>query len=357
MSPQDQFDSFVNTLAKESKADANAKFYKPGDLYFSSHIPFGIRTGLPQIELALGRPGWPAGRIVELYGFAMVGKTTLGYHAISNVQKMGGMGVVIDTELTFDEDRATTCGVDVKGDFAYFTADTVEAYFRTIERVLSGLRSSEYSKPVLIMVDSVTGALVESEKVKEFGAEPRVGIEAKVIRAGLKKIIPDLADTKACLLLINHAVSIIAMTKWARNRQAAGGHAIKLLASARAEFRNTGKIKDPNDKEKELGQKIKILFEKSKIGSLYYPIVDTELLFECGFNTVASLLEAMKTTKMIISESEARKGTYTFRQEGQEDITFIRKEWPGLIESFGGVDKMYDYFIETCISTGIIKPY
>src|SRR3972149_2030669 len=68
------------------------------DLTLSSHVKFGIPTPIPQLDLSLGRPGYPAGRLVELYGLPATGKTTAAYHAMAQCQKMGGLAVLIDTE-------------------------------------------------------------------------------------------------------------------------------------------------------------------------------------------------------------------------------------------------------------------
>ena len=53
--------------------------------YMMSYIPYGIHT-LPMLEVAIGRQGLPAGKIVEVYGEPHTGKTTFAYHAIAETQ-------------------------------------------------------------------------------------------------------------------------------------------------------------------------------------------------------------------------------------------------------------------------------
>ena len=49
-----------------------------------------IPTGYFVLDLALGIGGLPRGRIVEIYGPGLLGKTTLALHCIAEGQKNGG---------------------------------------------------------------------------------------------------------------------------------------------------------------------------------------------------------------------------------------------------------------------------
>src|SRR5256714_15691829 len=50
-----------------------------------------IPTGALSLNLALGIGGVPRGRIVEVVGPESSGKTTLIYHVLAEVQKLGGV--------------------------------------------------------------------------------------------------------------------------------------------------------------------------------------------------------------------------------------------------------------------------
>ncbi len=64
----DTFDDFLNGMASGKKA-IDFRVFKGTDLQLSSHVPFGIPTGIPQLDLSIGRKGYPAGRIIEVFGF------------------------------------------------------------------------------------------------------------------------------------------------------------------------------------------------------------------------------------------------------------------------------------------------
>ena len=91
------FDELFKLADKGLKKDAYASMKRAGDITLGSYVPFGILTGLPELDLRMGRPGWPAGRPIEVYGFEHCGKTSLALHAIAQAQKVGGAGVFIDT--------------------------------------------------------------------------------------------------------------------------------------------------------------------------------------------------------------------------------------------------------------------
>ncbi len=57
-----------------------------------------IPTGSLGLNYALGVGGYPRGRIIEIYGPESSGKTTLAIHAMSEVQKAGGIAAIIDAE-------------------------------------------------------------------------------------------------------------------------------------------------------------------------------------------------------------------------------------------------------------------
>src|SRR5271167_558919 len=75
-------------------------------------VSSGLLTGIAQLDLAMGRPGIPQGKVTEVYGFTASGKTTLALHLIAECQKMGGSALFIDTTASFEQDLARKLNVD-----------------------------------------------------------------------------------------------------------------------------------------------------------------------------------------------------------------------------------------------------
>lgn len=347
----DEFDAIFKGIIKDSEKDPNASLFKAGDIAIKSHIPWAIPSGVPDIDINIGRPGWPAGRVVELYGFEHCGKTTLAYHALAQAQRMGGSGFFIDTEKSWDEHRAAQIGIDVDHRFGIVDADSVDAVFRMIKRTLLQRKKHNDGKPFVIVVDSVTGAATEEMHAKEIGAAERVGQDAKAIRGGMRRVVPDVAATNTTLIMVNHATSNITSNKYAKQSDSSGGHSIKLAATVRLAMKSSGWIKDKDEVEKRLGQKISIKIEKLKNSTLEYPeIRDITLLNTIGFDTEESLLSAGCKAGWI----EHKKGSKTYKLDDEE---FSKADWPAVVMAHGLVQGAYKEFLAWCLDNGVMHEW
>ena len=72
-----------------------------------------IPSGSIALDIALGIGGLPRGRVIEVYGPEMSGKTTVALHVIAEAQKQGGEAAFIDAEHALDPNYASNLGVDV----------------------------------------------------------------------------------------------------------------------------------------------------------------------------------------------------------------------------------------------------
>jgi recombination protein RecA len=339
------FDDMFKAVAKKSKGDANTMVFRPGDINIKSNIPWSIRTGLPELDFNMGKPGWPAGRVAELYGFEHCGKTTLGYHAMAQAQRMGGSAWFLDTEKSWDELRAMDCGVDPDFRVGIGDPDSVDAMFRQIQYILEARAEDNDGKPLVIVVDSVTGAATEGMKAKTIGEIEKIAQDAKAIRGGIRRIQPDIAGLNINLFMINHATANITSNKYAKQSDSSGGHSIKLAATVRVAMKAAGWIKTA-DKTMRLGQKVSLQVEKLKGSQLDYPEVkDTPLLNTVGFDTTESLLRAGIKSGWV----DHKPSTKVYKLYDEE---FDRKAWPDMVFARGGIDTVYGEWIDWCIEDG-----
>ena len=72
-----------------------------------------ISSGSLGLDIALGIGGLPRGRVVEIYGPELSGKTTLALHTIAEAQKKGGICAFVDAEHALDPIYARKLGVNV----------------------------------------------------------------------------------------------------------------------------------------------------------------------------------------------------------------------------------------------------
>src|SRR5271154_6088917 len=87
-----------------------------------------IRTGSLIVDKVLGIPGFPRGRVTELFGGEACGKTTLSIHSAIEAQKVGEPVVFLDYEQAFHHGYAQHLGLNVKDPdlFAFYQPKTFE---------------------------------------------------------------------------------------------------------------------------------------------------------------------------------------------------------------------------------------
>lgn len=352
------FEEFLAELGASAKKDGKGlefEIFKGTDLGLGSHVPFGIPTRVPSLDLAIGRPGWPAGRVIEILGWEHSGKTTLALAAVASVQRKDGFALWIDTERTFDPEWARRNGCDPDRMIIGET-DSIEGVFQILMKALEARQNSEdFSTPFIAVTDSITA--VPSLKVleRDIGQVDLIGVDARAIRNGMRKITGLVADTKAIAMFVNHSIAKTATTPFAKQSQSAGGHALKFYSSLRVECTYMGMVKDEKDRSIKEGMKIKMKMEKNKINSTGSLEAESELL-ACGFDLKNNLFEALVRIGQI---KKVNNRTYTFTiPKTEETIQFGKKEWGEIIERYSnGVDSIYNWFLSKAIEKGLITGY
>jgi recombination protein RecA len=338
---EDLFSRVEKALAKK---ELDISGYRASDVRIASHIPYGIRTRMPQLDLAMGRPGYPVGRVIELYGLPYCGKTTAGFLAIAETQKQGGLAILIDTETAFEPMRAAEVGVDVDN-LRIYSPISIQETFTLIGEILDAL--VDFSKPIVIVVDSVTAVPTKWQGEKGL-TNQKPGELAQQIKMGMKIITSKVAKKKALLLLVNHAHETMAM--YGKKTTSSGGHAIKFFSSNRIEFKHTKTLKTADGKER-LGQEIKVNIEKLKVAKLRHPDFKINLMVDGGFDTLGSLLEAMISIGMV---KHPKGGKVYTLETGTE---FAKIEWPQVVADNGGLDALYEHFIKEACARGRMIPW
>ena len=121
-----------------------------------------IPTGIPELDKALGIGGIPRGRITEIYGDAMDGKTTVALSIARQVQKMGGNILYIDADCALSSYQLENAGITEAG-FYIVRPDTMEDAFEICSM------SSVNGAIQLIIIDSITALQTRADEKAEMG--------------------------------------------------------------------------------------------------------------------------------------------------------------------------------------------
>ncbi len=154
-----------------------------------------VPTGSLSLDLALGLGGLPKGRIVEIYGPESSGKTTVALHVVAEVQKKGGIAAFIDAEHALDPAYARKIGVQIE-DLYISQPDNGEQALEITETMV---RSGAVD---VVIVDSVAALVPKAEIDGDMG-DSHVGLQARLMSQGLRKLIGIISKTDCIVIFIN----------------------------------------------------------------------------------------------------------------------------------------------------------
>jgi recombination protein RecA len=192
-----------------------------------------IPSGSIAVDAALGIGGLPRGRMVELFGPPGVGKSTLALQVIAAAQGEGQTAALVDVECTFDAGYAARLGVDVDR-LVLLRADDGEQALRMVERLVASQGVD------LVVVDSVA-ALAPAEELSGSMMEGPSFAHSEMIANGLRRIARVMAQSPACLLLLNQ---LRAYHGFGYTETSTGGWGLKLHAAVRADMREVGQRRE-----------------------------------------------------------------------------------------------------------------
>ncbi len=199
-------------LASIIKQNINSKFKDKDVALFlnaQEEVKGWISTGSPTLDIAISNKregGWPRGKIIELSGLEASGKSLLAAHAIKNTQKLGGIGVYIDTEHASDTTFLEAIGVDLSK-MVYVEMNILEDIYQTIEDILIKIQSEKKDVPVTIVFDSQSGAVALNEYEGDYKKEGWNTDKAIINSKAMRKITSLIGKTNA-ILIINQQLRV-----------------------------------------------------------------------------------------------------------------------------------------------------
>jgi len=165
-----------------------------------------IDTGSIQLNYAIRNAvggGYPEGRIIEISGPPSSGKSHLAYHAASVAQKLGGLVVYVDTENSVPVQKLADMGIDVRKRFVYVDTHCTEEVFSIIESTITKAKQIvEKNVPIVVIWDSVAATSPKAELDGEY-EDNTIGLQARVISKGMRKITGVIGQNNVTLLCLN----------------------------------------------------------------------------------------------------------------------------------------------------------
>jgi len=291
-----------------------------------------ISTGIPALDLALGCGGIPKGRIIEVFGPEMSGKTTLALQIIAQAQKEEGvLAHFIDAEHALDLQYAQNLGVDL--------SRIIISQPDNGEQALSVVEFAAEKSLGVVVVDSVAALVPKAEIEGEMG-DAQMGLQARLMSQAMRKLTGIASKNSTTIIFINQIRMKIG--GYGNPEVTSGGNALKFYASVRIDIRKGKPIKessvgddelgeDNNKKARVLGQETNVKIVKNKCAAPFR-FCSFDLIYGKGFNGLRSLI-SVAVERGIIDKGGAWYSYNGEKWQGMAAVEAVLQSNPALLET------------------------
>lgn len=350
----------IDMLANDVLSIINKKFKEfPDAIQFMSDanvVNDWFSTACDILDLAISnRPygGLPGSKIVEFNGLEGSGKSLVAAHVMAECQKRGGLAVLYDIEGAVGMlDFYASLGLNAEKLLYIDKLRTLEEVYMSMESIIEKTITSNKEIPLVIVLDSVTGATTLKELEEDYEKKGFATEKAKV-NSGAMRRIPSLINGRKILIILIQQLraNMNAVGFGADPWQTINGVAIPYTASVRLRFKKLGQIKGKiNGIESAIGERIQVQIIKNRVGPPRRKVV-FDVRYDSGIDNYGSWLTALKELGAL-SQSGSSYGYKYVDEETGEEITkkFQSKDFKKLLTETPGLKEMiYNQICEAYI--------
>lgn len=221
----------------------------------------------PAINFMLGG-GIPYGKMVEFLGEESSGKSLLAYDFMRSAQKLGGVGILIDAEFSFEERWAKINGLDLSKIHIY-QENEIESISDFIGEAAQHYRASlRKNEPIVLVVDSLAALDTKlNMETTAADAKAEMGNRAKAIYRMVRVNNAILSKLGVVSIFINQLRDKVGVNSmFESNETSPGGKAMRFYASQRIGLYAGAQLSEgTGENKRRVGNVISFRIKKNKV--------------------------------------------------------------------------------------------
>ena len=276
-----------------------------------------IPTGSISLDVALGVGGLPRARVVENYGPASSGKTTLCLHIAAQAQQSGGLATFVDVEHALDPSCTARSGVDIKS--LYISQpDTGEQALEIVEALVRG------GVMGVILVDSVAALVPRAEIESEMG-DHHVGLQARLMSQALRKLSGVIKQSRVVMVFTNQ-LRYRSGIGLGNPETTSGGLALRFYSSVRLDLHSVQTISRDG---RAIGNRTRAKVKKNKVAPLFR-VTEFDIMFNEGISREGDILDLATQLELVEKQDSCYILDETRLGRGREDAKACLRDNPEL---------------------------
>jgi len=281
-----------------------------------------IPTGSLALDIALGAGGIPRGRVTEIFGPEMAGKSTLAMHIIAQAQRNNGLAAYIDAEHALDPTFAEAIGINIS-ELLISQPDTGEQGLEICEALV---RSNAVDA---IVIDSVA-ALVPRAEIEGDMGDSLPGLQARLMSQALRKLTAAISRSRSAVIFINQLRQKIGVV-FGNPETTPGGRALKFYSSVRIDLRRVESLKQSGTV---IGNRVRAKIVKNKIAPPFR-LAEFDIIFSgpsIGISREGDIIDLGVEAEIIKKQGSFYSYGETRLGQGREQSKAFLRENPDMAQ-------------------------
>ncbi|MCH8814453.1 MAG: recombinase RecA [Chloroflexi bacterium] len=302
-----------------------------------------ISTGSLSLDIALGAGGIPRGRVTEIFGPEMAGKSTLAMHIIAEAQRNNGLAAYIDAEHALDPTFAEAIGINI-AELLISQPDTGEQALEICEALV---RSNAVDA---IVIDSVA-ALVPRAEIEGDMGDSLPGLQARLMSQALRKLTGAISRSRSAVIFINQLRQKIGVV-FGNPETTPGGRALKFYSSVRIDLRRTESLKQSGTV---IGSRVRAKVVKNKIAPPFR-VAEFDIIFSgpsIGISREGDIIDLGVEAEIIKKQGSFYSYGETRLGQGREQSKAFLRENPDIAQELEALIRGPESAENGAIPTGV----